>query len=178
MTEWEIERLIECLGKLALAFPQKPIPPESLVVYAEALRALPFEAVRAACERLRDTEEWFPTIAKIKRAVVEGPGGAALADEAWAEAVREAKRVGWNRPPLFANGAFQPPAVPTFSSPLIGEAAYAIGWDVICTSDKPEIVGAQFRKAFQALQEREAKRMQTGAVAVDGARLPELGGWS
>lgn len=166
------QRILAKLGELALAFPNKDIPPESLAVYAKRLALLPVDAVCAAIDRLMDTARFFPTIGEIKEAAVTGPLGADLAEEAWAEVLREVKRVGFNRPPVFRDGRFEPPLVPEFSSPLIGAAAASIGWDVICTSDKPSIVMAQFKAAFTALRDRETAAKQTGARALDADALP------
>lgn len=169
MTDQDL--LVAKLEELSMAFPNVKIEPATIAVYAKRLSAMPTESVCAAIDRLMDTARFFPTIGEIKEAAVAGPFGLDLADEAWAEVVREAKRVGFNRPPVFRNGRFEAPPAPEFSSPLIAQAVNAIGWESICTSDKPEIVAAQFRKAFNALLERQTKARQTGALPLDGTVL-------
>lgn len=96
-----------------------------------------------------------------------------IPEAAWAEVMHEVRRVGWNRPRMFHDGQFEEPPQRTFSSPLIAEAVDAIGWAEICTSDKPEIVRAQFIKALVALMDGAVKRVQTGDVSAARDALPE-----
>lgn len=98
----------------------------------------------------------------LKLAGVQQVAPDLIPEAAWAEVMSEVRRVGYNRPPIFHNGQFLDPPLRQFSSPLIAEAVDAIGWAEICTSDRPEIVRAQFIKALAALMERAVKRVQTG----------------
>jgi hypothetical protein len=40
-------------------------------------------------------------------------------------------------------------------SPLTQKAVKAVGWKSLCYSEQPDIIRAQFRKAYEALEKRE-----------------------
>lgn len=165
--------LIQKLYELAAAFPNKEISDATIIIYAKDLSDLDANAVIDAIDRVRKTATFFPSIAEILKSAVEGPLGADLADEAWAEVLIQAQRVGWNRLPTFANGQFQPPPVPEFSNEIIAAAAYSVGWQLICTGDDSKgFIRAQFVKAFHAFRERDTKAKQSGVVPMDGTALP------
>jgi hypothetical protein len=157
------------LRELAFAFPNREIPEETVVLYTERLSSLPAEAVCLAIDRLIDTSRFFPTIAEIKAAMVEAVVEPGFAELAWGEVIREVRRVGFGRT---AQGR------PRFSSPLIGKAVAAVGWETICMSEHPEVIRAQFVKTLDALVRRETYRIQTGSLSGDSEAIyPELGGW-
>lgn len=161
--------LILKLRELAAAFPNREIPDATIIIYAKDLSDLDTNAVMDAIDRVRKTSKFFPSVAEILEAAVVGAYGE-LADEAWAEVQKEARRVGWNRLPTFANGRFEPAPVPTFSNETIALAANAIGWELICTGDDSKgFVRGQFIKAFHAFRERETKAKQAGVVPMDAA---------
>lgn len=169
--------IFEIIQGLADAFPQKEIPDASLVRYAELLEDLPLESVAAACHRLALTADWFPTVAQIRAAVVSGPFGLDLAEAAWVEVEREARRVGYNRPRMFRNGQFSEPQQPAFSSPAIAAAALAVGWELLCTGDNSKgFIRDAFLKAFRSIQDRQAKAQQTGVMPIERAAIAEAAG--
>lgn len=169
--------LIAKLTQLFKAFRQKDATVDgTLDVYLERLSEFPAPVVIAAIDRLIDTSRFLPTIAEIKESAVLGPLGQQLADEAWVEVRREARRVGYNRPPVFSGGRFLPADVPEFSSPVIAAAAYAVGWELICTGDDSRgFIRDQFLKAFKALSERETRAKQAGVVPLGAEALPRNG---
>lgn len=164
--------VVQALDDLAAAFPRHEFPPRSRVEYARRLANLPPAAVCAAIDRAIDTATFPPSIGEIRAAVAD----LALGDEvqpetAWAEVMREVRRVGHNRPPTFANGRFLPPEVPSFSDPRIAEAVDATGWTYLCTGEPMGVVKAQFERTLRAVCERAAKRVQTGRLP-SGEAIP------
>jgi len=168
------DALLDKITELFKCFPQpRGFDPDTIALYAQRLSTLPVDRVVFAIDRLIDTSRFLPTIAEIKEAAVLGPLGEGLADEAWVEVQREARRVGFNRPRLFHNGVWYDPEKPRFSSPVVEAAAKAVGWQLICEGDNSQgFVRMQFVKAFKALAERETKAKQAGIVPVDGEALP------
>jgi len=175
MTDQDRVRLLAKLRELTLAFPHREIPEETILLYAHRLSTLPVDAVCAGIDRLIDTATFFPTIAEIKEAAIAGPIGPDVADEAWAEVVREARRVGYNRLPVFRDGRLLPPPTPAFSSPLIAAAVNAVGWELICNGDNSQgHIRNAFLRTFRSLQERELRAKQTGALPVTAALSSEV----
>jgi hypothetical protein len=169
----DMNRLRNKLAELVLAFPNKEIPAETIALYAQRLSMMPADAVCMAIDRLMDTARFFPTIAEIKEEAAAGPFGAPLADEAWAEVLKEARRVGYNRLPIFHAGQFHDPPKREFSNPTIEAAVQSVGWEMICTTPKDKIsyVRDAFVKAFNALQHRTQEARQTGALPLDEGRI-------
>jgi hypothetical protein len=174
----ERDLLLRKLGEMQLAFPGKEITTETIAVYAHRLSMMPTDAVCAAIDRLMDTSRFFPTIAEIKEAAAADPT-APLADEAWAEVLKEAKRVGWNRPRILHGGTWYDPPKRQFSHPAIEAAVEAVGWEMICMTpaDKISHVRHAFVQALNAGMHRNQTARQTGEtpiVAIEGGRRKEL----
>lgn len=167
------ERLLDRLAYMAAGFPRNEITKTTIAVYAERLSTMPIDAVCSAIDALIDTAKWFPTIGEIKaEAAKQSNGLSELAEEAWARVRQEAGRVGMasNRPDrrIFYGGQFHDPDLPNFGSETAAAAVHSIGWDVICLSDRPDIVRAQFIRTFNAIAERNTYERQTGAIPLDG----------
>lgn len=153
---------------------------DTLDIYAEDLEDLPVDQVVQAIRECRRTGTFFPSIGEIRNRVIAIVGGAMLVDPeaAWGEVRREARRVGFNRPPVFANGELQPAPGPQFSSPMIARAVEAIGWRDICLTDDDDVatLRAQFRDALRAIQRREVDRLVSGrqpaGPALDAGTAP------
>ena len=158
------DRLLTKLVELTRACHRQEIKPETLQVFHDHLTDLDPGDVCAAIDRLIDSNDgWFPAIGTIRGEVANDALGNHLAEEALAEVWREVRRVGHNRPPVFrADVGFTPAPQRTFTSSLTDAAVDSIGWVTICTSDKPEIIGAQFVKAWNNMHAREVKAAQTG----------------
>lgn len=164
--------VVQALDDLAAAFPRHEFPPRSRVEYARRLADLPPAAVCAAVERAILTATFPPSIGEIRAVVAElALGDAVQPETAWAEVMREVRRVGHNRPPTFANGRFLPPEAPTFSDPRIAEAVDATGWAYLCTGEPMGVVKGQFERTLRAVCERATRRVQNGRLP-DGTPLP------
>lgn len=176
MNRTETTRILTILRTV---WPESAVTDDTITAWAWAFEDVPYPAVEAAAKRWIKTGTFFPRPGELLRLVgVAAVAPGLVPEAAWEEVLRETKRVGFNRPPVFHDGRFEPPAVPEFSSPLIAAAANAVGWEAICTSDKPEVVRAQFVKALTALLGRAVERVQTGEapVALPEPGLPALDG--
>ncbi len=162
------------LTELAEAFPRHEMPPKTLAVYAGHLAGLPEPLVCAAIDRAIETATFPPSIGEIRRAVAEMVvGDEALPETVWAEVKREVRRVGHNRPPVFALGRFEPAPAPEFSDPLLAEAVAAFGWAALCEAENEAVTRAQFRETHRAIRERALARVQAGRPV--GGGEPALG---
>lgn len=164
MTRDDVTQL---LGILRMVWSEAVVTEDTVTAWSWAFDDIPRPMAEAAAKRWIKTGKFFPRPAELLELIgvaVVAPG--LLPEAAWAEVLREVSRVGFNRPPLFQFGRFQPAPVLEFSSPLIAEAVDAVGWETICTSDKPEVVRAQFVKTLDAIARRSIREVQTGDAAL------------
>ena len=146
---------------------------EKLRRYVERLRDLPAPAVLAALERCGKIHDWFPSVAEIRREVGHHAADPAeIAESAWVEVWQEVRRVGYNRPRVFQNGAFQDRPEPQFSSVLIQQAVDTVGWARLCTG-KIDDVRLDFIFAYRNLRERAVSQIQRGEFMPTDPALDE-----
>ena len=147
MTVDEAQRLVSLLFS---AYPQVALRDGTAAAYVRYLVDLDADAVEAAIEELILTDRALPTIASIRRHVVEGKAGLPTAIEAWA-----------------ALNAHQRPGE---LHELAKQARELLGgsW-AIRTADNPSITRAQYVKVYDELRERaladanRASRRRAGA---------------
>jgi hypothetical protein len=158
------------LRDLGHAFPRQQITPDTIKVYMKHLASYPDAAVIHACELAVRSCTFFPSIHELISLMDKTAAGPdAVAEVAWAEVLREVRRVGYQRNPVFRNGQFHDPPKPVFSSPLIAETVESVGWKLICHSDEPEEVRKQFIFSFRAMRQRQTERVERGDISTDPA---------
>ncbi len=126
--------------------------PEALEVYWDLLGDLPALALQAAAKRalLEQTYTIFPqvgTLRKLASELVSGASGEPTAAEAWGLVRRAVCLFGYARSE--AGLASLPP--------LARRTADALGWRSLCDASEPEIVRAQFVKAYDCIAGREQR---------------------
>ncbi len=161
MTRDETVRLLAILRSI---WPQEAVTDATLTGWTWAFEDMPYADVEAAAKTWIKTGKFFPRPAELLDLIGRAVTGDIVPETAWQEVLREVRRVGFNRLPTFCNGRFEPVPERSFSSALIARAVDAIGWETICTSDRPEIVYAQFTKALAALNHRAVRDVQTGTI--------------
>lgn len=149
---------------------------DTVTAWAWAFDGVPYALAEDAAKRYIRTGKFPPKPAELLELIsVQQVAPDLIPEAAWGEVQAEVRRVGYNRPPIFHGGRFLDPPQRQFSSPLIAQAVDSIGWAELCTSEKPEIVRAQFIKSLAALMGRAVKRVQTGdAPALPVAVVPAL----
>jgi hypothetical protein len=151
------------LLQMRTAFPQREVPVETVALYARQLADLDEVAVIDAIERLIRTSRFFPTIAEIREAAVAGGATEGLAELAWAEVTREARRVGWNPTGRRYGGVRHEPEKPVFTSAITVAAVESLTWKLICHGEQAEI-----RDQFLWTWKNLATGMVKRGAAADG----------
>lgn len=161
MTRAECEEL---LFVIQAAYPSRiTFSDEAIEVWCEMLGDLPAREAATAVKQLCQTGRHPPSIAEIRRACVEMCAALPSVEEA-EEQLRQAVR---------AFSPYRPPQ-PWSGHELVRRAAASVGGiETIAYSEQPEWLYRDFRRAYQAIRERELERLQTdpGAIA-EAARLP------
>lgn len=109
------------------------------------------QAVKKHCM----TARFAPTVAEIRESAanITNPALEETAAEAWGNVAKAIRRFGWYR---------EEDALASLNEKTRATVK-SIGWKSICESEEPEIIRAQFRKAFETMAAR----------AKDQAMIPE-----
>lgn len=171
MTRTETLRI---LAVLRTVWPDIPVTEEGITGWTWAFEDVPYSLVEDAAKRYVRTGKFAPKPAELLELIgvqLVAPG--LVPEAAWTEVLAEVRRVGFNRMPVWSGGGFLPTETRSFSSPLIAQAVDAVGWETICTSEKPEIVRAQFLAALKAVVAHAVRAVQTGDAAADAPAIAE-----
>lgn len=144
-----------CVGHLSAATGRKMEKPQ-LDVYYETLNDLPAAVLLACCKRAiqQQVDSWLPSVGLIRSFASECINGAlpSYGDE-WANVRAAVKRFGYMR---------KPEGMASLGH-LARQAVEAVGgWQVLCDSENPTILGAQFRQAYEAAAKRELEMRRIG----------------
>jgi len=136
-------RLVE---RLLLAYPQTRVSEETSSFYARYLVDLDAGAASEAVDDLILDSPMLPTIAEIRRRVIEKDVELPTALEAWASIVGK-----------------QSSGETVEMSPLVREVCNLFGGSyTIRNSDQPTIMRAQFLKAYAERRDEELRRQNVG----------------
>lgn len=157
-------RILDALQGMADAFPRQDITSATIRTYLHHLSDLPEPAVIAAINQAIDTQTFFPSISELRGIIAEQANGADdLAEVAWAEVEREARRVGYNRRLWDYERGESYVEHPRFSSDRIAQAVESVGWRNICVGDNSKgEIRRDFLFAYRAIRDRDVKRIQRG----------------
>lgn len=135
--------IIKIMSPLLCGYPTFKMDESMVQVYTVALSDLTEDQLSAAVMRCLRTCKFFPAIAEIREAAesltdhVNGTG-AKSPDEAWREVQQQMHDAFVYKPPVF-------------STPEIEQAALAMGWEALCTTDNPEASRAHFLKMYASV---------------------------
>jgi len=139
----EATRLVE---RLLVAYPQARVSEDTCALYARYLLDLDAAAASEAVDDLILDSPTLPTIAEIRRRVIETGVELPTALEAWASIV--GTRTGGE---------------PVEISPLVREVCNLFGGSyTIRNSEQPTIMRAQFLKAYAERRDEELRRQNVG----------------
>ena len=138
------------LALLAAGFPNFNLQKETVAVYANQLEDLPYQHGEEAVANLLKTEDWFPTISKIRKEILFVAGGLSPSrEQAWLEVQRQIAHKGHM-------------GSPDWSHESVSDAVRCIGWRNLCLSENQDTTRAHFFKAYDGISQRTDRFLQTG----------------
>lgn len=146
------------IKRLQAAFPQRPIEASTIAVYVDALRDMNPEALRQAVDVVIRSDDWFPTIKRLRTACEEFQFGqlSAADDREWV--LSYINGVGAPYDP--GSGLVYKPKV--WPNPVMEEAVRLMGWSQIQQS-KAEYFARDWEKCWT-----EARALVLKRAAVEG----------
>jgi hypothetical protein len=128
--------------------------------YGAGLMDLDAAQCMAAVTELAKTEDWIPSIAMIRaRVVAMNCGERRPGIEAWGDVMREVRRVGRERPPVFAD-------------PITAAAVSVLTWSAVCDARAGDAaVRARFCELYDNLAQRAWRNVQISSGATSRALL-------
>ena len=169
MTKNEIKNLIAWAAANFPHLQEKDLRPTA-ALWAKMLADIPYATAEAALMKVLSTSKFFPTVAGIRAAAVDlSSPRLPSAAEAWGEVTRAISRHGYYG---------QEEALASMSPP-VASVVRLLGWREICLSEEPEILRAQFRKAYETQVGRDREMMVLpegirGMIKVVAANMPKL----
>lgn len=143
------KEVINLLGLAAANFPnmqERDLRPTASL-WEKMLSDMPYQVAEDALIRVLATAKFFPTIADIREAaVVNTQPRIDSAGEAYEKVL---KAIRWF-------GSYREQEALETLDPITRKATQAIGWKSLCLSEEPDVVRGQWRKAYEALEKREA----------------------
>lgn len=134
-----------------------------LDIWYRMLCDLPGDHVQAAVMHMARTTEAFPSIAEIRKWAEAGSSGDSTA--AWGEFIVAVSRYGYTNTPIWTD-------------PRMEKVVHSLGgWQHICQTmlveDEPTW-RAQFRRAYEAIAERDRRDRTFAALGIAGPQAPQL----
>ena len=139
---------VQLLAVINAAFPNMQVTEAMVSLWHELLRDLEFNLAKAAVKKLLLESPYPPTIADIRKQVVEiatPPEDRIDAAQAWGEVMKAIRFYGYYR---------QEEALASMS-PRTTKVVRYMGWQEICTSERPDVVRGQFMKMYETVANRE-----------------------
>lgn len=154
MTEKEVAKL---LAFITAVYPNIDIRQGTVEAWTELLGDLPYEVAIVGVKKVLAQQEYptLPAVGKIRSACMDlTTPMLPSAMEAWAEVTRAIGLYGYYR---------QEEAM-AYMSPPVARVVRMLGFRDICLSEEPEILRAQFRKAYetQVTRDREMAALPAG----------------
>lgn len=130
----------------------KEIRDETMIVYFDLLGDLPEAVLQAAAKRalLENHYPVLPTAGVLRKLAIEamrGKENLPTAGEAWGMALRAASGNVLHEQEILAR-----------LHPLVAQAVRCFGFRTLCDATETEFLGAQFRKVYETLLERDQRQ--------------------
>lgn len=139
MTKQECAVLV---GIIASAYPAWKPTEETVTVYVELLSDLNHNEAHNAVRSLLMASEYPPSVAAIRKKVLEGQNGLPLSkNDAWQAVMSEVN----------TKSVYHPYS---FTDPVVAEVVKAIGYRNICTSTNLDTIRAQFFRLYEEQAEK------------------------
>ena len=143
------KELVMILAILKETFKDFQVTETKINIWYDLLKDLDFKITQIAIEKLISESTFPPTIADIRKQVIEIIHPVIDAAEAYGEVRKAIKEYGYDN-------AYE--ALKSMS-PLTRKVCEYIGWQNICLSEEPSVVRGQFLRMYEQLREKEQKEM-------------------
>jgi hypothetical protein len=130
------------VGMIASAYPSWKPTQETVSVYVELLADLDKNEAQNALRSLLMASEYPPSVAAIRKKVLEGQDGLPLSkNDAWQIVMSEVN----------TKSVYHPYS---FTDPIVSQVVQAIGYRNICTSTNLDTIRAQFLRLYEEQAEK------------------------
>lgn len=158
MNPRDTDRIRNEMLRLQASFPQRAIEPQTIAVYVDALADMNPDALHQAVELVMRSDDWFPTIKRLRTACEEFAFGqlSAADDRRWLE--RFINGIGAPYDPVTETVALPK----SWPNPVMQEAVRLFGWKRFQDSN-PEYLGRDWERTWN-----EARSLVLKRTANDG----------
>lgn len=160
------------LGEMLIRFPRQEVPTATIRAYALDLADIPIDELRQVCRHLWLTEEWWPSVRKIRETWgAMGTADAEAEDLRWTE--RRMSRLGPGEQPNPYSSMVREPAPEEYPSDVCREAVRLFGWRRLYDTDSNRLAGEWSKVYRQARQNVIERKVAAPATQPLGAQLPQ-----
>lgn len=159
----------EMVARLVDGLPrgQEKVTARTIDTYIDYLASVPDRVLEAAVARILPTEDWFPSLALIRRTCAE----LVLDLPSEADALEQVDgRIRWTREKGSGSGTPAPPVHPIVQQALNQVGGYAAFRD----ADEPSVVRGQFGRIFRGVRAAAVLEAQTSPAIEPGPRTRAL----
>lgn len=153
------------VGMIASAYPSWKPTQETVAVYVELLVDLDVKEAQNALRSLLMASEFPPSVAAIRKKVLESQDGAPLLKaESWELVMNMVRRY----------GTYDRPAIEDYAT---AQVVQAIGWREICTSTNTDTIRAQFFRLYdEVAQKRLEEKLSSPSfqIQIEGKSAKEI----
>jgi hypothetical protein len=125
---------------------------QTQAIYRRMLLDLDAKSAAGAVQRLLADSRFMPSVAEIRRAVVEYERGPMRpAGDAWGDVLAAIRKFGSHRTPQFAD-------------PMVASAVASMGWYQLCSSESPVADRARFIELYENIHATARREAQMPAA--------------
>lgn len=167
MSQQEIKMI---LGEMLLRFPRQDVPDATLRAYGADLADIPVPELRQVCQHLWLTEEWWPSVKKIRETWgALGTPDDDAADRDWT--VRRMSRLAPGEQPNPYTSIVREPAPEEYPNEVCREAVRLFGWRNLYDTPTSNLAGEWSKVYKQARQNVITRKVAAPAIRPAGEAL-------
>jgi hypothetical protein len=153
------------VGMIASAYPSWKPTQETVAVYVELLVDLEVKEAQNALRSLLMASEFPPSVAAIRKKVLEGRDGLPLTkSDAWELVMSKVRRYGiYERP--------------NFEDETVSQVVHAIGYRDICLSTNTDTIRAQFFRLYEEQAQKHLEEKLSSLsfqIQIEGSSAKEI----
>ena len=156
------------LAEMLIRYPRQEIPAPTLDAYAVDLADIPGDELRQVCRHLWLTEEWWPSVSRIRTVWGElGTANDANGDLLWVE--RRMSRLAPGEQPNPYSSMVREPSADEYPNPVCREAVTLFGWRNLYDTPSAKLASEWAKHYRQARQNVIERRVAAPAMPVADA---------